>query len=292
MTQEEKNKIYEEVQALAIKTNHKMQETFVWNFKSIFSWEWMDFKESKIYSDWENFKHIDWKTSAKTWKLFVKKFEETRKLKINLIIDSSISLNTWFQDFKKNKLIEAVALIVFSAMKSWDRISLKIIWWKEIPFWAWKNHSFKILENLISEKFLSKNLDYKKFFDEINLSKKSKWKSIFFFFSDFENKNFSEWIKKINPKHQKICVFIRDNLEEILKNPEIKNWVSEFENPKNSDEKILIDWKKFPEFKKFLDQKIFEKRKNFAKFWIESLEIYEWKNVMDNFLEFFKLWRK
>jgi hypothetical protein len=300
MTQKEKqnhkNQIFEQVQALAIKTNHKMQDSFVWNFKSAFSWEWLDFKESKIYSDWDNVKHIDWKTSAKTWKLFVKKFEETRKLKINLIIDSSISLNTWFQELKKNKLIEAVALIVFSAMKSWEKISLKIIWENNFDenflFWSWKNFSFKILEKLISEKFNKNFIDYKKFFQEFNSNKKNN-NSINFIFSDFENIELIESIKKINKNKiswsEVVCVFIRDNLEEVLKNPETKNWISEFKNAQNSSEKILINWKNFSEFKNFLDKEIFEKRKDLAKFWIESLEIFEWKNVMDDFLEFFKI---
>lgn len=306
-----KNNIFEQVQALAIKTDHKITESFVWNFKSAFIWEWLDFSESKVFVDWDNAKHIDWKTSAKTWKLFVKKFEETRKLKINLIIDSSKSLNTWFQDFKKNKLIEAVALIVFSAMKSWDRISLKIIWKNTVRtglkpvstentdnFWSWKNFSFKILEKLISEKFLSEKINYKKFFEEINLNKKNN-NSIFFIFSDFENPEILKEIKKINTKKtwkvwwsEVVCVFIRDNLELLLQNPEVKTWISEFENFENSSEKILIDWKKISEFKIFLDKEIFEKRKELAKFWIKSLEISDGEYVMDNFLEFFKFWWK
>lgn len=298
MTQEEKNKIYEKVQALAIKTNHKMQESFVWNFKSAFSWEWLDFKESKIFSDWENVKHIDWKTSAKTWKLFVKKFEETRKLKINLIVDSSISLNTWFQESKKNKLIESVALIVFSAMKSWDKICLNILWKNNSEkniFWTWKNFSFRILENLISENFLSENINYKKNFEEIISNKKNN-NSIYFIFSDFENPDLLENIKKINTNkiwwNEVICVFIRDNLEKLLENSETKNWISEFENPEDSSEKILIPWKKFPEFKNFLDKEIFEKRKDLAKYWIESLEVSEGENVMDDFISFFKIKEK
>ncbi len=295
--------IFEQVQALAIKTNHKMQESFIWNFRSAFIWEWLDYKESQVFSDWDNVKHIDWKTSAKTGKLFIKKFEETRKLKINLIVDSSESLNTWFQDFKKNKLIEAVALIVFSAMKSWDRISLKIIWDdnsdKNDLFWSWKNFSFKILEKLISASRLKhavdEIIDYQKFFEEFNLNKKNN-NSIIFIFSDFSDsdngKNLIENVKKINPNNEIICIFIRDNLEKLLENSETKNWISEFENFKNNSEKILIDWKKFSEFKKFLDQEILEKRKDLAKFWIESLEIFEWKDVMDNFLEFFKMKEK
>ncbi|MCD5382585.1 DUF58 domain-containing protein [Candidatus Gracilibacteria bacterium] len=289
---DKKQEIFDKVQALAIQTNHKMQESFVGKFRSAFLGEGFDYAESKVFSDGDNVKHIDWKTSAKTGKLFVKKFEETRKLKINLLVDNSISLQTGFSDLKKNKLIEAFALIVFSALKSGDRISLKFLSegieengdLGEV-FGSGKKFSFKVLEKILSEKFDKIEINYEKFFENFNSNKKNN-NSIIFIFSDFEDENLLKNIEKINPKNEIICVFIRDNLEKILKNNFAKNGISEFEDFKTG-EKILIDWKKFGEFKKFLDADIFEKRKKLAKFGIESLEVFEEKSVMDDFAEFF-----
>lgn len=283
MDNQNKHYIFEQVQTLAIKTNKKMQETFVWNYKSAFMWEWLDYKESNFYNQWDNIKNIDWKNTAKTWKLFVKKYEETRKLKIKLIIDNSISLNTWIKEFKKEKLIEAVALIAFSAMKNWDYLSLDFLLWEKkwIDLWSGKNHVYRILEKLLEEEFLNKKLSYEKKIREIN--KKKKWKSIIFIFSDFENKNLIKEIKKLNPRNQIIAVFIRDNIDLI----DEKNWISEIEDP-ISWEIIEIDWWKFDSFKKEFEISLKETKKNLIKFWIESIEIMDNKSLLDSFMEFFK----
>jgi len=279
----DKHYIFEQVQVLAIKTNKKMQETFIWNYKSAFTWEWLDYKESNHYNEWDNIKNIDWKSTAKTWNLFVKKYEETRKLKIKLIIDNSNSLNTWIKELKKDKLIETVALIAFSAMKNWDYVSLDFLLWnkKWIKFGSWKNHTYKILEKLLEEDFSEILENYEEKITEIDKIKK--WKSIVFIFSDFENKKLINSIKKLNHKNEVIAIFIIDNLNLI----EEKNWISEIKNP-ITWEVIEIDWCKFEEFKKEFEIKLKEKKKELLKYWIESVEIMDNKSLMDSFMELFK----
>lgn len=283
MDKKNKHYIFEKVQILAIKTNKKMQETFIWNYKSAFTWEWLDYKESNYYNEWDNIKNIDWKSTAKTWKLFVKKFEETRKLKIKIIIDNSISLNTWIKEIKKDKLIEAVALIAFSAMKNWDYVSLDFLLWEKkwINFWVWKNHIYKILEEILEEDFEEKGQNYEEKILEI--WKIKKWKSINFIFSDFENENLLKSIKKLNPKNEIIAVFIKDNFDLINE----KNWISEIKNPINW-EIIEIDWKNFEKFKKNFEINLKEKKSKLLKFWIKNIEIMDNKSIMDSFMEFFK----
>ena len=283
MDKKNKHYIFEKVQILAIKTNKKMQETFIWNYKSAFTWEWLDYKESNYYNEWDNIKNIDWKSTAKTWKLFVKKFEETRKLKIKIIIDNSISLNTWIKEIKKDKLIEAVALIAFSAMKNWDYVSLDFLLWEKkwINFWVWKNHIYKILEEILEEDFEEKGQNYEEKILEI--WKIKKWKSINFIFSDFENENLLKSIKKLNPKNEIIAVFIKDNFDLINE----KNWISEIKNP-ITWEITEIDWENFEKFKKNFEINLKEKKSKLLKFWIKNIEIMDNKSIMDSFMEFFK----
>jgi uncharacterized protein (DUF58 family) len=64
------------------------------------------FKDYKEYIPGDDFRAIDWKVYARTDKLFVKRFEEERNLKIHVIIDSSGSM-----DFGEPRKFEYAAML-------------------------------------------------------------------------------------------------------------------------------------------------------------------------------------
>jgi uncharacterized protein (DUF58 family) len=64
------------------------------------------FKDYKEYIPGDDFRAIDWKVYARTDKLFVKRFEEERNLKVHIIIDASGSM-----DFGSPRKFEYAAML-------------------------------------------------------------------------------------------------------------------------------------------------------------------------------------
>ena len=91
-------------------------------YKSLFHWTWIEFAEHREYLPWDSTKFIDWKVSAKIWKLQIKKYEEERNIKILFIID----LNETYLYFKSKKQI--LEEIFYTLSISWinnnDNISI------------------------------------------------------------------------------------------------------------------------------------------------------------------------
>ncbi len=267
---------------LALKSNKKIKESFVWNYKSAFTWEWLDYKESTCFSQWDSIRRIDWINTAKTWKLFVKRFEQTRQMKILLIIDTNNSLNTGISEIKKDKLIESMATLSLGAIHNNDIVGQYFLWHKNyLPFLKWKSKAIKLIEDAYRQKFNNQNIDYKSEFE--NISNLIKWKTVVFIFSDFANENLINSLKYLNSKHERIWVIIRDDFDQIKE----KRWHSEIKDLE-SWEIVSIDWSKFENFKKEIDLEYEKKKKYFSKYWIRNLEIFENSDVLDSFMKFFK----
>lgn len=284
-TEDEQNlnqDIIEKSKSLALKTQRKMKQSFLWNYKSAFTWEWLDYQESTSFSHWDSIRRIDWINTAKSWKLFVKRFEQTRQLKIMLIIDTNISLNTGISELKKDKLIEAMALLTFWAINNNDIVGQYFLWYKNyIPFIKGKKQSIRLIENVFKQDFTNKNIDYKTEFE--NFSNITKRKTLCFIFSDFSNKQLLENLKYLSPKHERIWVIIRDDFSQIKE----KQWYSEIKDP-NTWEIVLIDWSKFENFKKQLDLDFEMKKKYLTKQGVRHLEVFENADILDSFMKFFK----
>ena len=275
------NDIIEKSRLLALKTHKMIKESFVWNFRSKLSGEWLDYKESSHYQTWDSVRKIDWRNTAKNWKLFVKRFEQSKQLKIVLIVDTSNTMLNWINHHKKDKLMEALALIVFSCSLSWDTCWLYILWeWEFIPFSKWKSHSMRLIQRVLKEKFNKKNVDYKTDFS--NLSSIIKWKTVCFLLSDFINIQLINNLKYLDYKHERIWVIFRDDICKIKEN----SWFSEIKNPETW-EYAHINWNKLEKFKKELDIDYKTKKASLQKNWIKNFEVFESDDLIEPFMKFF-----
>ena len=52
----------------------------------------VEFAEHRLYNPGESTKHIDWKLYARSYKMFVKRYEEETNLRCQIVIDSSSSM--------------------------------------------------------------------------------------------------------------------------------------------------------------------------------------------------------
>ncbi len=210
--------MWKKIREVEIKTSKVVSDLFSGDYKSTFKGKGLDFKEFKEYEQGDDPKYIDWKVSAKTGSIHVKKFSEEREL--TLIIALDVSNSTLFgsnNQLKRELAIEFTASIAFSGMKNNDKVGLilfndHIV--EFIPPKKGRNHVIKILKTIISYTYKKDDAKYTDINKPLKLiNKLFNKKVIIFFVSDFLADGFEKEIKLTSYKHDLIGVIINDSRE-------------------------------------------------------------------------------
>jgi len=247
---EELRSLLKKVRELEIKSKKKAESLLAGEYKTVFRGSGIEFEEVREYIRGDDTRSIDWNVTAKTGKLFVKKFSEERELVVYIMIDVSGSnlFGTTLQ-FKKQLAIEISALLAISAAKSKDKVGLvlfsdEIV--KFIPAGKGRGHILRLIRETFTVKAENSKTDLKLALDFIN--KVQKRKSIIFLISDFYDVGYMNSLKITNNRHDLIPVVLRDRMElELprlgllkLKDPETGNIALVNSNSK----KVRLDFKR------------------------------------------------
>lgn len=122
------NSIYNKIKYLKLNSAMLSTQLFAGNFLSIFSGQGTNFKELRQYYAGDDFRTIDWATTARFNQPFVKINEEERQQNIVFLIDISKSIE--FGNIQNNKTIknkkdivaELCFLLAYSSVKNNDQI--------------------------------------------------------------------------------------------------------------------------------------------------------------------------
>jgi len=149
-------KISKKIQLLEFKFHKHLWWNLFWAYKSRFHGSWMEFAELREYNFWDSIKTIDWKTSAKHWKMFVKKYEEERDLNVLFLIDISQKMNFGSKKITKLDFLEEIFFsLALSAVKNNDNI-WAFIFDNEIKDFIepkkWQENIFRILNSISKNK--------------------------------------------------------------------------------------------------------------------------------------------
>ncbi len=263
----------------------------IWNllfgaYKSVFSWNWIDFLEQREYIPWDPVKNINWKTIWKTDKIHTKIFEEDRDLNVLFLLDMNSFLEVWFFEKTKKDLLEEVFYcLAKSCNYSGDNLWVYIFWNSEKPmFFSYKKWSANIYKTI---DFLEKNR--KKYdFDLAEslkyISKKNITKNLIFILSDDLSTENKEYLKFLSVKNEIIFINIFDYFENNLYNININA------NLSNSSDFVNIslnDKKKIEEYKNLRLQKIQKFRLFLKKYNIEYILLDTKKDVYRELYLFF-----
>ena len=178
--------------------------------------EGLNFEELREYQIGDNVKRIDYNVTAKKQKPYIKVFSEEKEL--NIVIVGIFDYKTYFGSsiLKSEKMMEIIATLGFSGVKSDDKISMFLYGKNNILIKPTKNYK-TITGNLI--KFNSEvrgvELNYKEILSKLMKIKKNSVVIIvsdFFFYDDI--------FKKLGAKFDTYAVVVRDKLEE---NPTLLN---------------------------------------------------------------------
>ena len=200
------------VKKIVLKTKKQVYGDMLGNNASLFQGEGFEFAELREYVYGDDIRKIDWKTTAKLGKPFVKVYKEEREL--NVVVVSLLSGSTYFGTVKQKSdvMAEVVGTLGFSAIKNSDLFSHMIFADKMYDFSKSSKKLFavhKAVEDIISFDSLGKEANYTALVE--TLVKRLKKKALLFIISDFVGEID---LKLLAKKHDVFAVIVRDKFEE------------------------------------------------------------------------------
>lgn len=287
--------ILKDIRMLDLIASKRVDSLFAGNYRSAFHGRGIEFADIREYDENDAFRDIDWATTAKQGKLYVKKYHESRELPAIAIVDTSAGM--LFDSHGKSKghaALEIIAILGFSALKNNDPFGAILIDKKTQQIFPPKKghgHLWKILTS--AAKILL--LPPQKSPHESNIAhgvkifqKRFKVHSAGFLVTDqvdLENSELLQAIKIARKRHEIAPFFIHDPIEREMPNTGFfsaqkiggrKNTTLYF-SEKEQNQYALLRKKKFENRKRIL-------RKN----GIESITLFSDRSITRELLLFFK----
>ncbi len=197
---------------IILKTKKQVYGDMLGNNASMFQGEGFEFAELREYVYGDDVRKIDWKTTAKLGKPFVKVYKEEREL--NVVVVSMLAGSMYFGTVKQKSdvLAEVVATLGFSAVKNSDLFSHMFFADKLYDLSKPSKKLFsvhKAVEEVVAFDPLGKEGDYKALVETLN--NRLKKKALLFIISDFVG---DIDLKLLSKKHDVFAVIVRDKFEE------------------------------------------------------------------------------
>jgi len=200
------------VKKIILKTKKQVYGDMLGNNASLFQGEGFEFAELREYVYGDDVRKIDWKTTAKLGKPFVKIYKEEREL--NVVVVSMLGGSTYFGTVKQKSdvIAEIVGTLGFSAVKNSDLFSHIIFADKLYAISKASKKLFsvhKAVEDVVEFEPIGKEGDFKILVETLN--NRLKKKSLLFILSDFVG---DIDLKLLSKKHDVFAVIVRDKFEE------------------------------------------------------------------------------
>lgn len=210
--------ILKKVRLLEISTRKLVNSLFVGSYHSAFKGQGMTFSEFREYVPGDDVRTISWPLTARTGKVYIKKFDEERELTLMLLVDVSGSLDFGTgAEFKGEVATHLSALLGFAAAKNNDHVGLLLFSDQVehfVPPKKGRGHVNRILRDLYYQRPLHRSTKIAPAVQYIQGVLKKR--SIVFVFSDFQDEGFAESLRMIAKKHDVIAVIVDDAAERTL----------------------------------------------------------------------------
>ncbi len=254
---------------IILKTKKQVYGEMLGNNASLFQGEGFEFSELREYVYGDDVRKIDWKTTAKLGKPYVKVYKEEREL--NVVVVSMLGGSVYFGTVrqKSDVIAEVVAILGFSAVKNSDLFSHFVFADDLYSVGKPSKKHFAIhqaVEEVVRFEPLGKEANYAALVDM--LVKRIKKKALLFILSDFVG---DIDLKFLSKKHDLFAVIVRDRFEE---NPDQLGYLRliDMENQKSFEGDIDVQTLKH--YKKALHENDEKLYRQFKKRGIRFTKIY------------------
>ncbi len=204
------------VKKIEIKTRRLVDEITGGAYHSVFKGRGIEFSEVREYTPEDDVRDIDWNVTARMGSPFIKKYSEERELTVMLAVDASASgLFGAGEKDKREQMIEAAALLAFSAIRNNDKVGLLIFTDETelyLPPRSGRKHVLRVIRELVAMEPKHHGTNIGKALE--SLAETLKKKSVIFLVSDFiDDKDYEKSLKIVNRKHDLIAVRVLDDAE-------------------------------------------------------------------------------
>lgn len=204
------------VRKIEIKTRRMVDEITGGAYHSVFKGRGIEFSEVREYTPEDDVRDIDWNVTARMGSPFIKKYAEERELTVILAVD--VSASGLFGSSGRNKreqMIEAAALLAFSAIRNNDKVGLLLFSDRTelyLPPRSGRTHVLRVIRELVAADAHGRGTDIGAALE--SLSRSQKKKAVVFLISDFiDNKDYERSMKLLSLRHDLVAIRVLDERE-------------------------------------------------------------------------------
>lgn len=204
-----------ELRRIQLRSRRLVTGDLMGQYRSAFRGTGLVFTDIREYQPGDDVKHIHWKATARTGKVFVKSYEEDRQLRVLVAVDMSASMRALKQNSGYMKALEFVATVGALAQRGNDLIGLSLFADKPLTYLQPKSgakRTHQILATLMNEQGSYQSTDLAAALREISLNLRKP--SIIFVLSDFLCPGFETELRTLSTIHDVVLVQIESPLRE------------------------------------------------------------------------------
>lgn len=203
------------IRRIEITSNRRVESVLAGEYHSVFKGRGIEFDEVRPYTEGDDVRTVDWKVTARTGALHVKRYAEERELTVMLVVDVSGSgLFGTGRAFKAELAVELSALLAFSAIRNNDRVGLLLFSQgveKVIPPKKGRNHILRLIRDILAHEAAGGRTDLAGALEFA--TRLLTRQAVVFIISDFLADNFERPLKVLNRRHDLIALQMLDPRE-------------------------------------------------------------------------------
>lgn len=210
-----REELLKKIRHIEFATRKVVSEVMAGQYKTHFRGHGMQFSEHRVYVPGDDIRHVDWKVSARTRDLLVKKYEEERELTVLVLADLSASENFGSAERVKSEVIaELSAMLAYAAIHTGDKVGAILFAdgvEKTIRPAKGKSHVLRLLRDVLVFRPKTKGTDLKGALEAAE--RVMKHAGVVFVISDFLATGFEAPLKRLAKKNDVVCIAVEDPLE-------------------------------------------------------------------------------
>lgn len=243
----------------------------------------MEFDQLREYQFGEDFRFIDWKSSARMNSLLLKQYVDERKRTLMLVVDVSGSSYFGSQRILKSNLIaEAAAAIALAGQQEKDDVGLILVADDVelvIPPRSGKKHIGTIINTLFTHKNTHKETRLSSAFQY--LAKRSFPDAMIFILSDFIDESFKDSLRALTKRHDVLALRCLDKIESTM--PSIG-----YLRSRDIEDGESVFLKAGNEFKQWQEKRKQKQNKLFRSLGIDYCDLIPSESFLDTLIHFLR----
>lgn len=211
------------IKRVSLLTKRRVFSLFVGLYESRFKGQGIEHAESREFQMGDSSKDIDWKATAKTSRLFIKQYRETRQLNLCFLVDCSTSMS-WKSGLCRSKhdmVLDTIALVAKIAESKGDAFRAILCKGGQVEYVKPGKsvaQTVKILDHVDDALRTAQSSQWTVNMQSLStVLAKSQPRSICFYLTDMlptaQDVHLIEMLRKIHAKHELIIVEIVEKVE-------------------------------------------------------------------------------